>query len=130
MQSNSTDRQEQLNIETTVMAIREEVMRYFKGGCVQRLIVNTNVKLKSHHSHNTTYQYQRQSIEDKRPMLLLIGNTPILSLEQAPDKIIFHKGVMSRSKQLQEVMKQLEKFTKDFLSGVERDYSDASILTD
>ena len=34
-------------LDKTVMAIREELMSYFKGTCVQRLVTNSSVYLQS-----------------------------------------------------------------------------------
>lgn len=113
-------------VKLTVMAIREEIMQYFKGGCVEKLTQNTNVRLRRVHS-DVNYNYERLEMDIHRPSRIWIGQVPIMSVESAPDKMTFHKVTLSRSKQFRRIMQELEEFASKYLQGVERIYEDATI---
>jgi hypothetical protein len=112
---------EPLAIQTTVMAIREEIMQYFKGSCIEKLTENTNVRL-VFKDQRSNYFYERRDAENRQPALIFIGGVPVLGVQHAPDKITFYTGTLKRSKQLAQVMVELEKFTKDYLGAIERSY--------
>lgn len=108
---------EQLGIETTTMAIRELLMEYFKGTCVERFTEGTRVEMVSAPGDNR-YQYQRVEYQQKRPRLITIGGLPIIRVERAPDAVQFKAKVLKRSPQLRAVYKGIGEFFDNYLSGV------------
>lgn len=123
-------KESQLDIEHMTMAVREEIMQYFKGTCVSKVTENQNIEmLPISLPSQPAYHYQRQAAARKSGMLLFIGKAPILQLEKSPPIITFQTGVLGRSKQLRELHKQLEIFMKKYLPAVQRSHNYASIIT-
>ena len=108
-----------LAIETTVMAVRESIMDYFKGSCVERMTKNTNVyTLPVETNLRGRPNYERVEIQNRSTTIILLGGLPIVTVEHLPDTITINTGVMKRSKQLRAVNKQLAEFLKVYLPGV------------
>lgn len=109
---------EQLALETTIMACREVIMAYFKGTTVDSVVKTyTNVS-RSMISEPSSYNYQRRQQQQINKQALLIGGTPILYLLKHPREIHFKIGVLNRSKEFQEIHRELEKFLKRYLRAV------------
>lgn len=120
--------EELLAIETTVMGIREELMQYFKGTCIDRVTTSRNIRRVPVGRARGGYYYQRRQADNEKAEVLLIDNVPIATLRMAPERIVFHRATLGRSKQLRKVHDMLEEFMKDFLAGVTKEYNDAHIL--
>jgi hypothetical protein len=119
---------DQIALESTVMAIREHLMEYFKGTCVERMTTNTNVAMQGIEG-NAQYQYERIIHNNQNPKLLKIGQVPIAKVHKASDTIVIFTSVLDRSRQLRQVRRMLEEFMDDYLAGVIKEYSDANITT-
>lgn len=115
MEENSS----KISIEVTTMAIRETLMEYFKGTCVERLTENSSVRLRNIPASERQYQYQRREYENKKPMTVMLGGLPIATVQKAPEQIKFHDKVLTRSPQLREVYRRLQHFMDKYLQGVE-----------
>lgn len=112
----------QEHITTTTMAIRESLMRYFKGDCVETLIAQTNIRRKQMARYTQPNAAQEKS-------LILAGDTPLLTVHRLPDTVIFHQAVLGRSPQLREVRRGLEVFLGKYLPDVERkEKTDATFI--
>lgn len=106
----------------TIMNIRERLMDYFKGTCVERMTASGNVMLvKDYRISSEQHQYVRLAIQDENKHIMVIGHTKIFTLTNAPKKIVFY-SCLDRSPQLREVKKEIEQFMHDFLGGVEVSY--------
>lgn len=114
-----------MGLQATVMAIREEMMNYFKGTCVDRVTANRNVRLTRLPSDRLPYQYQRLELERKRITGLYVADTLLFTLQLEPDRVLFGKE-LDRSPQLREVKKAVDKFMERYLAGVNRDYYDGT----
>jgi hypothetical protein len=106
-------------ITNTLMAIREELMCYFKGDCVEKMVARTNVEVQEVViSMRGRPNYERVALRNEKRSILFIGGTPIAILRQAPDRLELQTDVLRRSPQFKEVEKQLKDFMAMFLPGV------------
>jgi hypothetical protein len=109
---------DEIGVEATTMAIRELLMEYFKGTCVDRMTANNNIRLVSV-STTRAYQYQRRQAEYQQPKAVTIGGIPIMNVQKSPEKVVFNTRLLNRSPQLSEVYKNLKVFMDNYLGGVE-----------
>lgn len=121
---------EQVGLEATIMGIREFVMEYFKGDCVQRVVYANNLTAVSlaEYVENPRQSYLRRKLAEQRQILLLLGGVPILTLKHRPDTVVLHMAVLERSKQFRDIHKQLDKFLSKFLAGVRKEENHAHII--
>jgi hypothetical protein len=112
----------ELGVEATTMAIRELLMFYFKGTCVENLTDKGNLYMIAIPAR-ADYNYQRREYKNQNPQMLVINEIPLLSVQKAPEKIVFNQRVFNRSPQLSEVYKGLKDFTDKYLAGVEVSHS-------
>lgn len=106
----------------TTMNIRERLMDYFNGTCVERMTQSGNVMLvKDYRISSEQHQYVRLALQDKNKHIMVIGHTKVFTLTNAPKKIVFY-SCLDRSPQLREVKREIEQFMHDFLGGVEVSY--------
>lgn len=109
-------------IEATVMNIREALMGYYKGTCVDTLTTSGNIRLvKDYRISGRQHLYERRELELADKNILLIGDLKIFTLTHNPNKLVFY-SVLDRSPQLLEVKKGIEAFVDEFLMGVEKVY--------
>lgn len=113
-----------IGIEATTMAIREELMRYFKGSCIDRLTVDRAVRLYPLGDMHQRYQYQRRERDLHDVRAVYIGQTKIAQVSKQPDKIKLDAPVLMRSPQFREIRKGIERFLKDYLRGVQVEYTE------
>lgn len=113
---------QKIAIETTTMAIREILMEYFKGTCVERLTEGVDIQLFSLPSERQ-YQYMRRESDNQRRMMVRLNGLPIMTIQCAPERVLFHAKVLNRSPQLREVYKGLKDFMEKYLSGIEVKHS-------
>jgi hypothetical protein len=116
-------------VTVTVMALRELLMQYFKGSCVQEMTTNSNARLyELGQNQRGLSRAERWRLSLKRPSILLLDNVPILSVGQEPDTVTMHVTVLNRSPQLKQVRKSLEKFLATYLPGVNVEESKGSVF--
>lgn len=115
-------------MEKLVMGLREQLMEYYKGTCVRRFVYLSDIQLRdlAEYAH-TRYNYQRQTLENERPMMLLVKDVPLLTMKKAPARLVFHTATLSRSPQFKEIHKQLNQFMSKYLPAVRKEDSDATI---
>lgn len=114
-------------IDATIMALREELMQYFKGTCIHRLTTADNISWRQARLQGgNLHRYQRDQYESKNEKILFLGGVPILTVKHTPDIVIFHK-TLERSEQLRAIKVGLEEFFNNFLRGVHREISDAVV---
>jgi len=123
----SSDTKE-IALQATVMALREECMGYFKGNCVDRLTTNRNLSVVPLSQYaETRMSYQRRELENTNPVLIAIGGVPIMTLKQAPDRVIFHTKALNRSPQLRYIYAELEEFFKMYLPAVTKQQNEEAV---
>lgn len=106
----------------TIMAIRESLMRYFKGTCVEDMTQSANVRLrKDWTTQGTSHQYERLALEANNKCVLYCGDLKLFTVSSAPKKIVFY-SCLDRSPQLREVKKEIAEFMHDFLGAVDVSY--------
>lgn len=93
--ASATDR---ARLEPTVMAMREEIMKYFRGTCVRSVVTNSNI------NYNNKY--------------LTIGCTPFAILERQPDTLTILCVAANRSKELRFIKRSIKRFMAEFLPDV------------
>lgn len=122
-------------IKHTVMAIREEMMEYFKGTCVSRLVDNAGIYTDSislQSNLRRPYLYQRQNHEQDNPRRLYFGATALGEMHHNADTVSFYPAVMNRSPEFTAIHEQVNAFFSKYLQGVKlelnttSDYNNAS----
>jgi hypothetical protein len=122
---------EEVGLQTTIMAIREEIMSYFKGGCVQRLTNSDNINLRqldTSPSNRRSYNYERRRAELQQPVMLELAGIPIITMQKNPDVITFHKTVLERSPQFRRIYKEVDEAIGKYLRAVRKEHNDANVL--
>ena len=110
------------DITATVMNIREALMGYYKGTCVEKLTLSGNIRLvRDYQIRGSQHLYERRELELADKNILLIGNLRVFTLTHNPNKLVFYSA-LDRSPQLMEVKKGIEAFVDEFLMGVEKVY--------
>lgn len=109
-----------LGIQTTVMAIRERLMEYFKGTCVERFTEDANIRLvEANGGQRAEFQYLREREANQRPTIILLSNVPIITVQRYPERVVFNTKILNRSPQFKSVHAGVEDFMQKYLSGVE-----------
>lgn len=103
-------------LETTVMAIREELMTYYKGDCVSRF-TRTNVRCYDRRS-DFNHLFERREEELHNEKWLMINGQAILKLSANPDRLSLCENVLDRSATLRDVKKAVLEFMHKYLQGV------------
>lgn len=113
-------------LQLTTLAIREKLMEYYKGTCVERYTRNPELRLTEvpFESDGRVYRYQRQQWAIQNPNLLSIKYDPIGEVRKSPDTFTFYTSITQRSPELQQLQKNLEKFFKRYLGGIKLKYDD------
>lgn len=107
------------SVVPTVMALREELMAYYKGDCVQKLVHDGNIqRISLYNLHRREYQYQRREEANQDEQIVLVGKLPVFTMHRIPDTLVLHDLVLKRSPQFREIGKALEKFMATYLQGV------------
>lgn len=110
------------DITTVVMNIRELLMNYYKGSCVNSITSSGNIRIvKDFNINRQQHLYERRELELVNKSILLIGDLRIFTLTHNPNKIVFY-STLERSPQLLGVRKGIETFMNEFLMGVEKVY--------
>lgn len=120
MKKLSTEEKLELGINTSVMAMREYLMSYFKGSCVREVSATINLSWSYiDRDDRSNHQYRRREHELANPMRLLFYNVPLLEVHKHPNTVTFYPAVLSRSPEYQEIDTRLKTFFGKYLSGVE-----------
>lgn len=110
-----------IGVEMVVIAIREQLMLFFKGSCVEQLAAVDNLYISNvTNNPDSNLYYQRREIENRRERTIRLGNIHILTMHHNPDTIIFNATTMKRSAEFILLYQQLDKFLAEFLGGVTR----------
>lgn len=116
------------SIEITMMGIREALMNYFKGTCIDYVTNQAGINLVSGYSSSYNFRYEQRQRENQRFSILLLGDTvPIFAVQKAPDKIIYYTDVLNRSKQLRQAHQMIDEFMRRYLGAVEREEQHGSV---
>lgn len=108
-----------------VMHSREEMMSYFKGTCVDRVVRNSSTQRLIQFQgfalsgrSNRNYYYERREQEIANPKRLYVFDTGFLEVRHEPDTVTFYPGVANRSPEFQAIHRQLKDFFGKYLQGV------------
>lgn len=116
-------------IQTTVMAVRETLMEYFKGTCVEKFTQDSNVTTTSvSPQQQGQFQYLRERESRQNPMMLWVGKVPILSLQKFPERVEFYARPLTRSPQLSQLYDELQVFMGKYLVSVEVSHNKKGIF--
>lgn len=119
----------EIAIQTTVMALREQLMEYFKGTCIERFTENTNIRfINASTRGRANFSYLRREAENQRPMIVMLGGLPIMTVQRAPEVAVFHATLLTRSPQLRQVYQELKVFMDKYLGGVETKHSRKGVI--
>ena len=113
-------RKKQINqqeIDATVMLIRELLMEYFKGTCIERMTTVNNVYVESVRQGGQ-YNYQRREARNRDVRQLYISGIPILEMQHNDDTITLFTKVLRRSPEFKAVEQGILKFLNTYLLGV------------
>lgn len=105
------------NLEMTIMALREALMRYFKGNCLENF-TRGGVRLREIAVQPAAHRYQRDQQAARKFTYLCLGDVRLALLSEQPSNITLSKSILYRSPQLIEVRKELLKFMQKYLRGV------------
>jgi hypothetical protein len=106
-----------LEIETTVMAIREVLMTYFKGSCVE-FVTNSGDIYLSEKVMPRNYNYQRDIARLLDCRRLYIKGLPIMEVHKNENTVIYYDSILKRSPELRRIRKLLTKFIRAYLVSV------------
>lgn len=118
-----------LDIETTVMALRERIVSYFNGSCVDMMVEAHNIAIHPMNAQNR-YQYQRELIDVRNPSILWVGNAPIMEMWKNGNKVVYYDLVLKRSPELRIVRSKLTKFFREYLKDVKVEVKHGTIYID
>lgn len=108
-----------IGIETTMMAIREYVMGYYKGTCIEKVTGDNNISLRSPYMlEREPHAYQRQITKQKDIQYLQIADVLIATLQRMPLILTLHNTALHRSPELREIRLATLKFMHRYLRGV------------
>lgn len=101
-----------------LMAVREYLMTYFKGGCGQRLADTDNIVIDRDdprwHS-NRRYVQNLAKMADRQKLYIHV--VPFLTMERAPSKVVFLRA-HSDGVHGEGLTEQVKKFMGKYLAGV------------
>lgn len=107
----------QASIDSTVMAIREHLMDYFKGTHVES-VTESNIRL-APKTIRTRRHYEIRNAQLKNTQYLSMAGLILLEVEKNPQKITFNGRTLKRSKAMEALAKEIEAFIGKYLRGVE-----------
>lgn len=108
--------------ELAIMAIREELMEYFKGDCVERFVEPgiVRIRAKNYMDETRPYWYVRREREVACVGFLELNGVVLAELSKSPPQLLFVAKTMSRSPELRRLRKEIEKFLYNYLPAVEK----------
>lgn len=106
-------------VDTTVMAIREDLMSYFKGDCLNRTVVSGTITWRHFPSRDHyNHRYERLRDEKENRCKLSLRGVHLFTVQKLPYSITFHLNRLDRSKELQAVKAGVELFVSKHLRSV------------
>lgn len=121
------------------MALREAIMDYYKGTCVQGFsslsqysVGYTRIPLPNDGTRRN-FNYEREEHQRRNPLMYHLDGTIMFELWRDPHTATFHPSIMRRSEELSVAYDQLREFFDKFLPSVtiiEKDRKDSKNYTD
>lgn len=109
-------------IQCIVMAIREEMMTYFKGTCVSRLSQDCSVytdDVPMQTDRRRPYYYERREYDRMSPRRLILSGVSLAEMRHNDDMVIFPIWTVNRSPEFKEIHRQIKAFFHKYLQGVQ-----------
>lgn len=106
------------------MALRETIMDYYKGTCVQgfSLLSNYNIRVDRIPLENDgtrrNFNYEREDWAQRNPLTVQFSGSKIFELWKDEHEVIFHPAVLRRSEALSIAYDQLVDFFNKYLPSV------------
>ena len=113
--------------EIAVMRIREILMEYFKGTCIESFVNAPSISFMEIARPRGAYQYQRVQQQNERFSGIYFDNNQLLTLQHYPDKVTFNELVLNRSPEFKKLYKEVDKFLGDYLPAVKVEVNDGII---
>lgn len=114
-----TDNSVATGIEATMMAIREYLMAYYKGSCIEQLTGDNNVRLSPVYMDLPGRRmHQRTLAKQQNHQSLHINGVHIATLQEMPSNLTLHNTALFRSPELREIRLKTIKFMGQYLRGV------------
>lgn len=104
-------------IEATIFAIREKLMEYFKGDCVQP-VTTGNIQLRQVNPP-VNHNYERREREMTALAHIDMGGQNLLLLRSHPNEVNFFDITLDRSKVMKRVRSGIELCLERYLPNVE-----------
>lgn len=117
-------------VDVTVMAIREQLMLYFKGTCINRFSEIAVSVERDMSDEERQYQYQRRQNNLVAKSGLYFYGSMIMRLERHPNRVTFYTNVFTRSICMVEVQERVKQFLETYLGSVELKEKDTFSLRD
>jgi hypothetical protein len=127
------------SVEPTIMAVREELMAYFTGGCVDVVTKNSGVRRVTTPQPRLPHGYQRDEQALHNRQTILLNSVGIAVVEYKPDTIFLLEHTLHRSPQMRQLRSGIERFIQRYLPDVcvkpwsnetpEKETDDARIFT-
>ena len=105
-------------IEATVMALRETLMDYFKGGFGQR-VTDNQVWRRQSDRREANHNFERRRREMENLCDIGISNVCLFSVQKCPNILTMHMNRLDRSEQLKAVREGVDNFLAKHLRGVD-----------
>lgn len=120
---------DEIGVKATTMAIREQLMNYFKGTCVETLTEGSPVYVTSARANSReNFRYLRLQDEQQNPCYVMLGDLPIMTIQKVPDRVVMSKALLTRSPQLREVYAEITDFLEKYLIGIEVEHDERGIV--
>ncbi len=113
--------------ELAVMKIREILMEYFKGTCVESFVNAPTIAFIEIGRPRGTYQYQRIAQQNEQFSGIYISGSQFLTVQHYPDKVTFNELVCSRSPEFKKIYKEVDKFLGDYLPAVKVEVNNGNV---
>lgn len=113
-------------IQATVMGIRECLMDYFAGGCVDRMTSGNIMTRPIEMPANRRYLRNRMTLD--RYTVVFIQDVPVLVMLSNPDRVILQAKVFDRSREFQRVGRGVERAIRKYLKDVTVEVNEKSEL--
>lgn len=112
-------------VEATVMAIRENLMDYFKGNTERFSVSNLSLeRVRSSYNHH----FERDHAEMINECVLKLDSIPILNVKHEPETLTFY-ATIDRSRSFRAVKEGVERFMQKFLPGIAIDHNPEKVTT-
>lgn len=108
-----------LDTDETIMAIREELMEYYKGSCVSQLASHEGISITPVRERSGgDHYYLRREEENRDPQVLYWRDTPLFTMERQPAQLTLHTRYITKSDALRTIRAGVEDFMGKYLMGI------------